>query len=376
MALAKTSMTPFDEFARTDDTPRGRSESAYSHLNRSADPVFSASRARILNWSARYPASKLEKWLKDFKSETELKHHGAFFELYCHELLLRHGFRLEVEAHSNAGMSTTADFLAYRGDEVAFHLEAKVIGPPPEEEAINRRLAHFKDVLRKITIPGFVLSIDVLASSDHSPSCQRAAGFIRAAASSLDRNEIITSENTPAFEYADGGWFFVFRFYPLKDDSPLSGELCEGFEPRFVNAEGRLLKALERKATKYGEFTDPYVVAVNCVDWAVRQDDFLRALHGKEATLDHLPARSSRTEFKGFWVDGSGYQHTRVSAVITTLHLMPWTVLTTQPVLWINPGTAHPLNSNWWRLTKREPAEDRSGLIRTDGEPASIIFGD
>jgi hypothetical protein len=97
------------------------------------------------------------------------------------------------------------------------------------------------------------------------------------------------------------------------------------------------------KATRYGDLDLPYVVAVNATSDFADEEDAVDALFGPLATI--VPEEGDEHEFArladGVWKGGG--QNTRVSAVLSTERLTPWSVGQARARLIINPWARKPL---------------------------------
>jgi len=112
-----------------------------------------------------------------------------------------------------------------------------------------------------------------------------------------------------------------------------------------------VLDDLRDKASKYGQPYKPFVIAVLYMrDLAI--DHFIEeALYGPHVVT--LPV-SDDPEFVGeaqldrdpygLWQRGQSQRATRVSAVLSAVHLTPWSIASTPLRLWLNPWAKRPLS--------------------------------
>lgn len=103
--------TLFDANDSCDTGPKNYLEPNFQYLNRSARPEFKEARRIIQTWVDRYPSQLKDDWRGRFTSDNNRHHYGAFFELYCHEFLLRQGYSVEGHCIGDASRSTAPDFL-------------------------------------------------------------------------------------------------------------------------------------------------------------------------------------------------------------------------------------------------------------------------
>jgi hypothetical protein len=109
-------------------------------------------------------------------------------------------------------------------------------------------------------------------------------------------------------------------------------------------------RAVNRKATRYGDPDLPYVVAVNATSDFADEKDAVDALFGPLATIVQSTEAGHEYEFARFpdgvwnsvWKEGER-TNTRVSAVLSTERLTPWSVGQQRARLIINPWAKKPL---------------------------------
>ena len=92
----------FSDAKRTSLRTKRDVESSFSYIDASARPPIAWARSSLeigLVTTRRTPG---QSWLRRFRSKDDRQHESAFFELYCHELLIRHGFAVETHPLSCA----------------------------------------------------------------------------------------------------------------------------------------------------------------------------------------------------------------------------------------------------------------------------------
>src|SRR5437868_15345333 len=90
-------MQIFEDAPRTRPGPKAFNESSFEYVNSAARPGFHAIREMLEQWFQRYPDTQKNDLRARLRKRNDIDHNGAFFELWLHELLICHGFR--VEAH-------------------------------------------------------------------------------------------------------------------------------------------------------------------------------------------------------------------------------------------------------------------------------------
>src|SRR6266700_3089626 len=104
-------MQLFDDLQRTYTGFKKPQEAAYTFLNRSARPEYERTRHILERWFLKYPEQHRNALRQSFCSKTEKTHLGAFFELYCHELLKQQGFMVQPHQSVDQTKGTLVDFL-------------------------------------------------------------------------------------------------------------------------------------------------------------------------------------------------------------------------------------------------------------------------
>ena len=146
--ISATTTHLFDKCERTHP---GRSdrlhESEFDYLNRSARPRAAAARDLCERWFTDYSNDASREDIKDlrgrFRDKRLTQHHGAWFELLAHQILVRLGFEVLVHQHIR-GSDHNPDFAASSAGS-RIYVEATAAGVrsalPHEEEDAMQKLA-------------------------------------------------------------------------------------------------------------------------------------------------------------------------------------------------------------------------------------------
>jgi hypothetical protein len=371
----------FDQGQRTDATPATYSESTFAFLNRAAGPFWQRIRDLIEAWFQQLCDDAKADVAGRLRSGEDRQFHAAFLELYCHEMLLRLGYRVTCHPDLNRGRP---DFLAENGQD-SLVLEATVAAHSDKEVAAGRREGQVYDAINRIRSPDFFLYVEVEQASQSPLSASRLRPRLEAWLKALDYDEIrrlaeagnfFRSPDTPRFRWDHGGWRIEFMPIPKKEARGKPGLRPIGLHaPKggFENDSGLIRKAVMDKANAYGQFDIPYVIAIGVHDLFPDHIDLTNALFGSEqltvrthedGRIETFPGRAR----DGVWIGPRGPQYRRVSGVLTAPGLLPWTVATAVPTLWHHPAAAHELsiaNAPWreavvdqlsGQLSFREPA--------------------
>ena len=140
-ATPTPAMCLFDDFERTHP---GRSdklhESDFDYLNRSARPRAAEARDLCERWFADYSRDASRAHINDlhgrFRDHDLIQHHGAWFELLTHQILVRLGFAVTIHPHV-PGTRHKPDFAA-ASNGYCTYVEATAA-------AMRNSLPHFED---------------------------------------------------------------------------------------------------------------------------------------------------------------------------------------------------------------------------------------
>jgi hypothetical protein len=296
---------------------------------------------------------------------------GAFWELYLHEVHHRLGFTVTREPEM-AGVTRRPDFLIER-DDGAFYLEATVVGPSAREIADQRREDAVIAIMNEAYHPDFAIRLRSFAAGPQQAAKRKIVAAVEKWLGTLDwsieRSRMTDFRREPHHIEVDGTHLFV-NPYPRDPEvrgdrswpTVLSGSARFGVK----NEPPMILDDLEDKASKFGRPDKPYVIAVLCQRDIVDELDVEQALFGPEVV--RIPvgpdgpvgyARLDRDP-QGFWQRGERKQATRVSAVLSAIHLHAWSADVVPLRLWHEPRLAAV-----WRIVGpvAQRYRDRPGVV-------------
>jgi hypothetical protein len=346
-------MDLFDNIVRTDAGPASHSEDEYSYYNRSARPAAESIRRLLQQWFSRYPKGHQPELRARFKADFQ----SAFFELFLYELILRLGAVPVPHAVVETGISARPDFRVDSPRGATSYLEARVARDESAAETRNRRvLGSIYDQINKLPIADWFLRIVHLRiAGSRQPALRRFKKELLAWLESLDYEAHVSRRETPVSLDELPSWRFADDVFEIEISAiPVSRERRGAPDHRPIgiypvergwqDTGSMLRKALERKGTKFGQLSAPYVIAVNCLSsFEFDRIDQMEALFGKEQFLmgpeDEEPVMIRRPD--GFWFGPKGPRHTRVSAVLFC-QVGPWNVHKAQLCLYHNPWAQYP----------------------------------
>jgi hypothetical protein len=357
-------MELFDNIERTYQGPKSETESSFTFVNRSAQPLFSKTRELVQEWFDDVSADGDDK--KDmrarFRSDDGGPHVGAFFELYCHGLLRYQGF--DVMLHQNADTTTSRvpDFSVSKAGKDLFHLESTLAADTFMEEKSQARLNAFLEDLKRLDSPNYGISIDYDEGPQHQPSGKKARRFLEEKLERLEKRAAKArswrSGDGIVWEYGDHDW--TIRFSPILRRAEVRGKpgqtlILMASSGAIVAPDEPLYDKIKKKATPYGKLTQPYIVAVDTMDDFAGQEDVVGALLGKMVyRVDQESRRAYEArdpKFGAAFLSPQGKPtNTRVSAVLVG-HIVTMGRLATSetPKLWHNPWAQNPLALDIWQ---------------------------
>jgi hypothetical protein len=146
---------------------------------------------------------------------------------------------------------------------------------------------------------------------------------------------------------------------------------------QIVDTHVSIRGAVEKKASRYGGLDLPYIVAVNALAEFARETHAVEGLFGTEA----IQVRCVEGEYDcrtvrnpdGAWHNASGPRNTRVSAVLSTEGVTPWSVSRRRARLILNPWARRPLGVMPAGIDRRWVENGR--LLREEGRSLGELLG-
>lgn len=358
-------MKLFDKKIRACQKPKKYNEPQFNYFNTSGRLEIARIRELLEDWFQRFPQAGKSDLCGRFRGRNDIQHWSAFFELYLHELLCCMEFQVEV--HPDVPYATgRPEFLVLKGGQRCFYLEATLALVPKDEAGEQARIKQLKDTLNKMDSPNFFLGVRCRAVGRRSApgACLRQELEQWLAGLDPDKcREGVKSngkDRIPSFHWGHEGWDIYFDAIarpPAKCGQP--GRIIASFTEVKWRNEGlpAISRAINNKATKYGELDIPYVVAVNVIDDWLNKDDvdyIIDGLLGQLSSNTILRPDGSLMAWEkragGAWFGSREPQNTRVSAALMTLRLSPWEVATQPPKMFHNPWATRPLPICLWPL--------------------------
>ena len=148
-------------------------------------------------------------------------------------------------------------------------------------------------------------------------------------------------------------------------------------EGAWVDHHTPIKDKIRHKANHYGQLRRPLVVAINVASGHADNIDVMQALFGRECWTFSSPSDEPSEPTFGRVLDGAlvgpkGPQNRNVSAVLLVPALRPWTVATTEPMIYKNPWARNPTDSLPQSIVQFRSEGER--MVPTGGSPAHKIF--
>ena len=380
-------MKLFDEVDRQDERWQGHGEADFAFLNTSAKPIITAVRDTLETWYSDYGSDDDGDLRKRFRSKINKQHAAAFFELYLHEFCLQRG--CVIQAHPLlAGVSTHPDFLVTPADGQRFYLEARLVsGQSDAEVGLDANVSRVYDAIdQKLGPSDFFVLVSVDEVGEGSPPTKRIVGGLRSFLSGLNPDDYDSSRycRLPRYECSEAGWEIAFLAVPKKPEARAKAGIrpiraTNQGDAQWIDSAGHLRDALSQKAGRYGTaMQDPFVIALNATLQSPDTDDVLCALFGEaEYKVEYgggkLRNAGMARRPDGIWGSSTQPRNKQVSGVLLATELLPHTVASRTPCLWLNPWATHPLPQGFLGLETVVLEDGRFKVI--PGGSGAELFG-
>jgi hypothetical protein len=346
-------MTPlFDHFVRTDPIPAINAESIFDGLNRLSWKNANEIRNLLETWYESYSIQNKKSFISRFRSKRNEDHQGAFFELFLHQLLIKMGFKVEVDPLIGGG--NTPDFHAQSVTEEPFYLEARVVDPQSLKHSTREELVF--DELNKLHSPDFMLDSQVRGKLTSNPRLKEIRAVFQSWIDQLDpqtinenRYDYFTSHSK---SFQQGNWIITLRPVALGPGvkvNPVSRPFLPPVIADFVDSKRPIIEGIQEKTQRYKNLDRPLIVAINSLDLSgVSRSEILSVLFGNTENTGHedsariIPSPDNRN-LKRVW---SPSQNTNLSAIILFNELQPNSITQAPFCLYENPWAAYSIQSS------------------------------
>lgn len=360
--------------------------SQFEYLNRSDRDEAERVRDLVEDLFSRYPADAQGTLRTRLRSVDDNQHMGAVFELVLHELLLRAGCQILAVEPSLEGTERSPDFFAQTETGARFYLEATLAtGRSRTQEGADRRLSEALQAIDSVQSPDFFLDVHITGTPAAPVSGRRLRRRLEGWLQTLDYEQVTAQGNDeakarPQFTYEQHGVRFRVAVIPRHQTRGTTerGRAIAGrmLAPLSVQPQEPIRTAVLGKAGRYGDLDAPYIVAVNALSTYAREDDAVDALFGTKVvsirqTAEGFEDRIGR-DTDGVWYGPRGPINTRVSGVLSTERLGPWSLGQRRARLFVNPWARRPLVASPLAIDVREVRDER--LHRTAGSSIAELL--
>jgi hypothetical protein len=365
----------FSNTPKTCAKHKSYAESDFAYLDRSSTKDSQCIREVIEHWIGKYPdCADRRDLIGRFKSNDDLQHTSAAFELYIHELLLGLSYTVLIHPDTESDKSTKPDFLVKKNDD-SFYLEAvQSFEENQAERSGNSRLKVVYDTINRLRSYDFFLGLNYRGLPNTNLPGRRLRNDLEKWLKSLDYDsiqkklEIEGYDCLPKFSFEFDGWEVIFTAIPRNPkfrDKPIDGPIgLRTPEARWLSTWEVIRDSILEKGKYYGELVFPLVIAVNANVFHLDKIDVMEALFGKEqfefntSNLDRKPKMSRAPN--GVWHGPNGIRNKNISAVLIGFDIKPWTFGVRGLCLYLNPWATYPLDGEICKLDK---AMSRNGKI-------------
>lgn len=376
----------FDQGHRDIHGPADHLVSQFEYLNRSDRDEAGRVRTLVEELFLRYPAEAQDSLRTRLRSADDNQHLAAAFELVLHELLLRSGCQILAVEPSLEGTGRSPDFLAQSEAGVRFYLEATLAtGRSRNQVGADRRLSEALQAIDSVQSPDFFLDVHIDGTPEAPVSGRQLRRRLADWLDTLDYAQITAQRNgeataRPIFSYEQHGVRFRIAVMPRRQTRGTSerGRAIAGrmLAPISVQPQEPIRSAVIGKARRYGDLDAPYIVAVNALSTYASEEDAVNALFGAKVvsvrqTSDGFEDRIGR-DTDGVWCGPQGPVNTRVSGVLSTERLGPWSLGQRRARLFVNPWARRPLVASPLAIDIREVRDER--LHRTAGSSIAELL--
>jgi hypothetical protein len=344
----------FSDRERLDASPSS-GESMYTFLDRVTGPVWDRIRQLIEDWAGDFSPDNRDQLVGRLKSRRDIDVTGAYWELLLYHGLRALGFAVSSEPEI-PGTTKRPDFLA-EGQQCSFYLEAKVLGDDLADRQRDKKRQDIEHELNaRVRSDDFIVQVQFTRDGAQSIPIRKLAADTRAWLDGLDLADIRQKiggagllGGTPLiWQDERSGWSIAIA--PMRKSGNRYGNRIVGVTgPHFswTNDRTPIREALYEKTHKYGDELDkPLVVALGVLRPFVDDTDLLDALFGDDVYQFDPSTGNGKSARKpnGLVIGPMGPQSRRLSAVLVSNNVAPWSAANTRLVLWKNPWATFPLH--------------------------------
>jgi len=380
-------MLLFDTPPSADTGPARHGEPHYDYLCRTGRPPFLRVRELIESWVAEFPRAHRKEITVRLRSRHNHHFEAAFFELYIHALFRRLGYVVRI--HPRAGSrNKRPDFLIAKGERPGLLVEAlSVTEGSDASRAQESRLNAVYDALNRVHCPDYFLRLEYYGELTSPLPGERLRRELRKFLDGLDY-EAVRNLAKDGSRYLPKCVFIHDSFRLELGVIPVSPQRRGHPEHRPLGVHGPgdgawvdhhtpLKDRIGYKAHHYGQLRRPLVLAINAAGGHADSIDVMQALFGTERWIFSTDSGEPREAgfvraSDGALIGPRGPQNRNVSAILIISALLPWTVATSEPVVYHNPWARYPTTHLPESLTQIRL--DGQQMVSSEGSAANELL--
>lgn len=380
------SMSLFDDIEREEDPGAEHGETRFAYWNRSGRPGFSALRAKIDELVLGYPERHRDGLVGRIRSDDDVAHESAMFELLLHQALIAEGAEIEAIEPNLPHTDRSPDFLVRLANGERFYMEATLATGLSDKERRSKRLFDaVVQAINSVRSTDFWLEVEISGKPSEPVRLRNLRRSIEQWLAGLDHAEISAAWNDerkgderPSFRHSEAGMQVSLKPIPKEDrreHGRAIGVQSGDVWSRTVGAA--LRQAIEGKSNRYGELDLPFVIAVNGLDHNAEEYDAMAALLG-QLVYRFVPgdADSGRwdRDWDGAWISpNNGPRRQGVSGVLVFNELSVWAAERERGLFVHNPWARQPLNSSPLNVDRLLPQNGE--FVRSNGKTFAELLG-
>ena len=277
---------------------------------------------------------------------------SAFYELYLFGLFEAVGISMDPIYDEKKRIP---DFIANVND--GFYIEATISVDDHHRNIGRHRIkSELFDYLNEtLKDPDFLISVNLLELSSKNPKMKIVKGKIENWLNQIRKKDDLNSENEVSKNHLlieSKGWKLLIHAIPIKQtikDNPknIIGSIFQGFS--FDNSKDKLRHTIMSKANHYKSLNKPLLLAINMLTFNCDLMDIMDALFGDtviEIPKDREGPPTASRIYNGAWFENGKFRNRRISALLITNHLNPWSIAYQDVIVVHHPKPHYPLDKS------------------------------
>lgn len=343
----------FDKIERTNLNFSKYQTSTFEFYNNTARPEFSEIRNTLEKWYSGFPKNDQAEFLGRFRSNNNQHLLGALLELFSHRLFSSFGYKVNRTIDS-------CDFIALKDGRQIF-LECTLAGDPLSNEMVEQHVNLICDKLNSLNSK-FFLNLSVEKSNKESPAHGKLTRWIEKKIKEIGyqevKEELIANNSIIKWIFNSNGWLIDISLKPKSNTLASSrnmGTITSG-PAVIVYSEKYIYDAIQdKRPSKYGGMSDPYVIVVNSLDPTLDDDSIIEALF-----------KYRDSEF-GFYGNSKNQKNTSVSGVLIMKGLYLTSINNPRIQYWPNPWAKYPCELPFFSQQVLDKEEPYFGFKKNEG---------